>query len=45
MGSAVCSETVMHREDAGIVLYFGPDRFDLQFATKELAQDLQTSSM
>ena len=28
----------------GIALYLGPDRFDLQFATKELAQDMQTRS-
>ena len=28
----------------GIALYLGPDRFDLQFATKELAQDMQTPS-
>ena len=25
-----------------IALYLGPDRFDLQFATKELEQDMQT---
>ena len=31
----------MARENA---LYLGPDRFDLQFATKEVAQDVQTPS-
>ena len=39
------AETVVRHEGAGVVLYLGPDRFDLQFATKELAQDMQTSSM
>ena len=38
------AETVV-RQGAGIVFYFGPDRFDLQFATKGLAQDMQTSSI
>ena len=28
-----------------IALYLGPDRFDLLFATKELARDMQTLSM
>ena len=28
----------------GIALYLGPDRFDLQFATEELAQDMRTPS-
>ena len=34
----------MFRRGTGIALYLGPDRFDLQFATKELAQDMQTPS-
>ena len=34
----------MFRRGAGIALYLGPDRFDLHFATKELAQDMQTPS-
>ena len=36
VGSAMCY---------GGCFYLGPDRFDLQFATKELAQDMQTPSM
>ena len=28
----------------GIALYLGPDRFDLQFAKKEIGQDMQTPS-
>ena len=32
----------MFRRGTRIALYLGPDRFDLQFATKELAQDMQT---
>ena len=35
--------TVFHR-GTGIALYLGPDRFELQSATKELAQDVQTPS-
>ena len=34
----------MFRRGTGIALYFGPDRFDLHFATKGLAQDMQTPS-
>ena len=34
----------MFRRGTGIALYLGPDRFDLQFATKELAQDMQMPS-
>ena len=34
----------MFRRGTGISMYLGPDRFDLQFATKELAQDMQTPS-
>ena len=36
---------MVHRESTRIALYLGSDRFDLQFATKELAQDMQTLSM
>ena len=36
--TSTAAETVVHREGTGIALYLGPDRFDLQFATKELAQ-------
>ena len=38
------SEATVFRRGTGIALYLGPDRFDLQFATKELAQDMQTPS-
>ena len=36
---------MVHREGTRTALYLGPDRFDLLFATKELAQDMQTRSM
>ena len=36
------AEATVFRRGTGIALYLGPDRFDLQFATKELAQDMQT---
>ena len=39
------AETAVNRKAARIALYLGPDRFDLQFATKELARDMQTLSM
>ena len=32
------------RKSTGIASYLGPDRFDPQFATKELAQDMQAPS-
>ena len=32
------------RRGTSIALYLGPDRFDMQFATKELAQDMQMPS-
>ena len=35
----------MHREGMRIAPYLGPDRFDLLFASKELAQDMQALSM
>ena len=38
------SEATVFRRGTEIGLYLGPDRFDLQFATKELAQDMQTPS-
>ena len=38
-------EIMLHREGMRIALYLGPDRFDLLFATKELARDMQTLSM
>ena len=38
------AEATMFRRGTGIALYLGPNRFDLQFATKELAQDMQTPS-
>ena len=38
------AEATVFRRGTGIALYLGPDRFDLQFATKELAQDVQTPS-
>ena len=38
------AEATVFRRGMGIALYLGPDRFDLQFATKELAQDMQTPS-
>ena len=39
------AEATVFRRGTGIALYLRPDRFDLQFATKELAQDMQTPSM
>ena len=36
------AEATVFRRGTRIALYLGPDRFDLQFATKELAQDMQT---
>ena len=38
------AEATVFRRGTGIALYLGPDRFDLQFATKELAQDMQMPS-
>ena len=38
------AEATVFRRGTGIALYLGPDRFDLQFARKELAQDMQTPS-
>ena len=38
------AEATVFRRGTGIALYLGPDRFDLQFATKELGQDMKTPS-
>ena len=38
------AEATVFRRGTGIALYLGPDRFDLQFATNELAQDMQMPS-
>ena len=38
------AEATVFRRGAWISLYLGPDMFELQFATKELAQDMQTPS-
>ena len=38
------AEATVFRRGTGIALYLGLDRFDLQFATKELAQDMQKPS-
>ena len=38
------AETTVFRRGTGIALYLGADRFDLQFATKEPAQDMQAPS-
>ena len=42
--SSTATETMVHREGTEIVSYLGPDRLDLQLATKKVAQDMQTSS-
>ena len=43
---ASTEDTILRRVRSGTgnALYLGPDRFDLQFATKEVAQDVQTPS-
>ena len=38
------AEATVFRRGTSIALYLGPDRFDLKFATKELAQDMQMPS-
>ena len=38
------AEATVFRRGTGIALYLGPGRFDLQFATKELAQGMQMPS-
>ena len=43
--ASTAAETMVHRDGTVIVSYLGPDRFDLQFATKKVAQNMQTSSM
>ena len=42
---STAAESMVRREGTEIVSYLGPDRFDLQFATKQVAQDMLTSSM
>ena len=39
------TETIVHREGMRIAPYLGPDRFDLLFAARELARDMQILSM
>ena len=39
--TSTAAETMVSREGTEIVSYLGPDRFDLQFATMEPAQDMQ----
>ena len=39
------TETIVHREGMRIDPYLGPDRFDLLFAARELARDMQILSM
>ena len=43
--ASTAAETTVHHKGTKIVSYLGPDRFDLQFATMKVAQDMQTSSM
>ena len=43
--TSTATETAVNRECARIALFLGPDTFDLQFATKELARDMQTLIM
>ena len=38
------AEATVFRRGTGIALYLGPDRFDQQFATKDLAQHMQAPS-
>ena len=43
--TSTATESMVRRAGTRTALYLGPDRFDLLFATKELAQDMQTLSM
>ena len=43
--TSTATEIPVRREGMNIAPYFGPDRFDLLFATKELARDMQTLSI
>ena len=43
--TSTAAENAVRREDTKIAFHLEPDRFDLQFATKELALDVQTPSM
>ena len=42
--ASTAAESVVRRKGTKIALYLEPDRFDLQFATKELTHDVQTPS-
>ena len=43
--TSTAAESVVRRKGTRIALYLEPDRFDLQFFTKELTHDVQTPSM
>ena len=43
--TSTAAESVVHRKGTRLALYLEPDRFDLQFSTKELTHDVQTPSM
>ena len=43
--TSTAAETVVHRKGTRIALCLEPDKFDLQFATRKVAQEMQTSSM
>ena len=43
--TSTATEIMVHREGMRITPYLGPDRFDLLFATKELARGMQALSM
>ena len=43
--TSTAAETVVRRKGMRIALYLEPDRFDLQFATKEITHDVQTPSV
>ena len=43
--TSTAAESVVRRKGTRIALYLEPDRFDLQFATKELTHDVETPSV
>ena len=43
--TSTAAESVVRGKGKRIAFYLGPDRFDLQFLTKELTHDVQTPSM
>ena len=43
--TSTAAESVVRRKGRRIALYLEPDKFDLQFAAKELTHDVQTPSM